>query len=88
MIWADYNPATKTVAQVDDSSAADEPDNIWKSCPECQDENIIFPEVAHVTDDPNPDEHGACAKEDAAHIIACDDLRLDLHLENGTNDGQ
>lgn len=40
MIGAEDYPATKTVTQVDDSSAADETDNIWESCPECQDENL------------------------------------------------
>lgn len=40
MIWAKDYPAAKTVTQVDDSSTADETDNIWESCPECQDENL------------------------------------------------
>lgn len=40
MIRAQDNPATKTVTQVDDSRAADETDNIWESCPECQDEDL------------------------------------------------
>lgn len=35
---------------------------------------IILPEVAHVADDPDPHEHGACPKEDAADIIICEDL--------------
>lgn len=88
MIWADHNPTTKTVAYVDYSSTADEPDNIWKSCPKSQNENIILLEVAHVADDTDPNKHGAGAQEDAAHIIACKDLCLDLYLENGTYDGQ
>lgn len=36
---------------------------------------IILRKVAHVADDPNPDEHGACAEEDAANVIACEDLQ-------------
>lgn len=75
MIRAKNNPATKTVTQVDDSSAADETDNIWESCPQCQDENIILPKVAHVADDPGPDKHGAYPKEDAAEIIICEYLK-------------
>ena len=40
MVWAEDDPAAKTVTQVDNSSAADETDNIWESCPQCQDENL------------------------------------------------
>lgn len=40
MIRAKDDPAAKTVTQVDYSSTADETDNIWESCPECQDENL------------------------------------------------
>lgn len=40
MIRSEDDPAAKTVTQVDNSSAADETDNIWESCPECQDENL------------------------------------------------
>lgn len=36
---------------------------------------VVLPEVAHVTDDPDPDEHGARPKEDAAHVITCKDLK-------------
>lgn len=88
MIRAKDDPAAQTVTQVDDSSTADETDNIWESCPECQDENIILSEIAQVADDPNPDKHGACPKEDAADVITCEYLSLDLYLENGANDGQ
>lgn len=35
---------------------------------------IILLEVSHITNHPHPDKHGACAKEDAAHIIAGEDL--------------
>lgn len=35
---------------------------------------IILLEVSHITDHPHPDKHGACAKEDAAHIIAGEHL--------------
>lgn len=44
MVWAKDNPATETVAQVYDSSTADETDNIWESCPQCQDENLENPQ--------------------------------------------
>lgn len=40
VIRAKDDPAAQTVTQVDDSSTADETDNIWESCPECQDENL------------------------------------------------
>lgn len=40
MIWAKYDPAAKTVTYVDNSSTADETDNIRERCPECQDENL------------------------------------------------
>ena len=40
MIWAENDPATKTVTQVDDSSTADETDNVWESSPKCQEENL------------------------------------------------
>lgn len=39
---------------------------------------IILPKVAHVADDPNPDEHGACPKENAADVITCEDLKNDV----------
>lgn len=35
---------------------------------------VILLEVAHVADDSNPHKHGSCSKEDAANIVACDDL--------------
>lgn len=35
---------------------------------------IVFLEVAHVANHTDPNKHGACAEEDAAHIIACKDL--------------
>lgn len=40
MIWAKYDPAAKTVTYVDNSSTADETDNIRERCPECQDKNL------------------------------------------------
>lgn len=79
MIWTNDDPATKAITQIDDSSTADETDNIWESCPECQDENIIFGKVAHVADDPDPDKHGACAEEDAANVVTCEDLEETVH---------
>lgn len=36
---------------------------------------IVLLEVAHVADDTDPDQHGASAEEDAAHIVACEKLR-------------
>lgn len=35
---------------------------------------VILLEVAHVADDSHPHKHGSCSEEDAADIIACDDL--------------
>lgn len=40
MIRTNNDPAAKTVAEVDDPGTADEPDHIWKRCPECQDEDL------------------------------------------------
>lgn len=40
MIRANYDPAAKTVTYVDNSSAADEADDIRERCPECQDESL------------------------------------------------
>lgn len=42
--------------------------------------HVVFPKVAHVADDPNPNEHGACAKEDAAHVIAREELKEKVHV--------
>lgn len=39
------------------------------------DSYVILLEVTHVTDDSDPNKHGAGAEEDAAHIVACKDLR-------------
>ena len=36
---------------------------------------IILSKIAHVADDPNPDKHGACPEENAAHVITCQDLK-------------
>ena len=36
---------------------------------------IILLKVAHIADDANPDKHCSCAKKDAAHIVACEDLQ-------------
>lgn len=56
VIWTQDYPATKTVTEVDDSSTADESDNIWESCPECQDENLkIDPE--HKSEQCTEDQH-------------------------------
>lgn len=35
---------------------------------------VILLEVAHVADDSDPHEHGSCSEEDAADVVACDDL--------------
>lgn len=36
---------------------------------------VILSKIAHIADDPNPDKHGACPEEDAAHVITCEDLK-------------
>lgn len=41
MIWSYHDPAAEAVAYVNDSSAADETDNIWERCPKSQDENLV-----------------------------------------------
>lgn len=40
MIRSDDDPATKTVAEVDDASTADEADDVGQRCPERQDEDL------------------------------------------------
>ena len=35
---------------------------------------VVLLEVAHEADDPDPDEHGAQAQEDTAHVVAGEDL--------------
>lgn len=50
MVGAKDDPAAEAVTQVDDSSTADETDNIWESSPECQDENLKKATKHMVTD--------------------------------------
>lgn len=40
MVWSQDDPATKAVAQVDDSHAAAEPNNIWKGCSESHNQDL------------------------------------------------
>lgn len=37
--------------------------------------HVVLPEVAHVSDDPDPHQHGAGPEEDAADVIACEYLK-------------
>lgn len=56
VIRAEDDPATETVAEVDDPGAADEADDVWERCPEGQDEDLeskhgssLRPKAAEVT---------------------------------------
>lgn len=40
MVWSQDDPATEAVAQIDDSHAAAEPDNIWKGCSESHNQDL------------------------------------------------
>lgn len=35
---------------------------------------VVLLEVAHVADDADPHQHGSCSEEDAADVVARDDL--------------
>lgn len=44
--------------------------------------HVVLPEVAHVADDTDPNQHGAGTQEDAAHIVAGE------HLEEKDDDDE
>lgn len=88
MVGPEHDPATETVPQVNDSGTTDEPNHIWESCSQGQDENIVLLEVSHVAYDSDPNKHCACSEKDAADIITSENLCLDFYFKNGTDDGE
>lgn len=69
MIRSQYNPSTETVSQIDCSCTAAEADHIWKSSPQCDNQNIVFLKEAEVTNDSNPHQQSGCSQQDSTHII-------------------
>lgn len=70
MIRTDNDPAAETVAEVDDPGTADEPDHVWKRCPECQDEDLKQGEGVRLS---------VCLKKTTTTLL-CGEAAIDLLL--------